>query len=82
MTRAYHGIAREIKTYRRLNEVMAQPRSLAYRGSTRPYPEGNESDGSRSPQEEKKARKRNSVAVRSSRQHKQPDIARTMADSR
>ena len=72
MTRACHSLARDFNAYRRSNEVMAQPRSLAYHGSTKSYPDGNESDGSRSPRGDKKARKRNSVAVRSSMQLVQP----------
>ena len=82
MTRAYHGNAREFSTYHRPNEIMAQPRSLAYRGTTRSYHDGNESDGSRSPRGDRKARKRNSVAVSSSRQFIQPDRVQKKADLR
>lgn len=81
MTRAYHGVARGFSTYRP-NEIMAQPRSLAYRGTTRSYPDGNESDGSKSPRGDRKARKRNSVAVRPSRQLTQPDLVQKKANLR
>lgn len=70
MTRAYHGIARGLSTHRHPNEVMAQPRSLTYRGSIRAYPDGNESDESRSPRGDKKPRKRNSVACARCRKRK------------
>lgn len=80
MTRAYHGIARGFSTYRHPNEIMAQPRSITYRGSTRLYPDGNESDGSGSPRGDRKARKRNSVAVRPSWQLIQPDVVPKKAD--
>ena len=79
MTRAYHGIARGFNTYGP-NESMAQPRSLAYRGTTRSYPDGNESDESKSPRGDRKARKRNSVAVRSSRKLWQPNLVLKKAD--
>lgn len=82
MTRAYHGIARGSSSYRHPNEVMAQPRSLTYRGHTRSYHDGNESDGSKSPRGEKKGRKRNSVAVCSSRHLIQPDRVQKKADLR
>ena len=74
MTRVYHGIAGGFSTYRRPNEVMAQPRSISFRGNPRPYPDSIESDGSMSPRGDKKERKRNSVAVRFSRQPIQPDL--------
>ena len=82
MTRAYHGIARGFSTYRRPNEIMAQPRSLAYRGTTRSYHDDNESDGSGSPRGDKKARKRNSVAVSFSRQFMQFGLVQKKADLR
>ena len=82
MTRADHGLARGFSTYRPPTEVMAHQNSIGYRLNTRSYPDDNESDESRSPRGDKKARKRNSVAVRSSRQIIQPDLVQKKADLR
>ena len=59
---------------------MAQQRPITCRSNTRSYPDGNESDEARTPRGDVKARKRNSVAVRSPWQAAQLGLVQEKAD--